>query len=266
MSTSSAFLSQVNDIGVATITLNRPQQHNAFDDALIHSLTAKLIEWRTAPQVKIIVLNATGKSFSAGADLNWMARMAEYSHADNQHDAEQLGQLMQTLNTLPQPVIAEIQGNVFGGGVGLVACCDLVVAVETAEFCFSEVKLGLSPAVISPFVVNKLGASAARRYFLTAERFDAITAKALGLVHEVCTPHQLSEQSATWQRQLIQNGPQAMATSKNLLHQLPQLTEAEQFHFTTKTIADLRASAEGQEGIRAFLEKRAPHWQEDPHR
>src|SRR5690606_19141727 len=171
--------------GVATVTLNRPDRHNAFDDALIAALTQVLRELDADDSVTVVVLAGAGKSFSAGADLNWMRRMADYGREENLADAEALAALMETLNGLDKPTIARVQGAAFGGGVGLVACCDIAIAADTASFCLSEVRLGLIPAVISPYVVTAIGERAARRYFVTAERFDAREAHRLGLVHEV---------------------------------------------------------------------------------
>ncbi|WP_034297237.1 enoyl-CoA hydratase-related protein [Herbaspirillum sp. RV1423] len=247
--------------GVATITLNRPEVHNAFDDLLITHLIDLIGQARDNPQVKVLVLASTGKSFSAGADLGWMRRMADASHADNIRDAQQLSALMESLNSFPHPTVARIQGTVMGGGVGLVACCDIAIASDNAFFALSEVKLGLAPAVISPYVIAKIGVSQARRYFVTAERFSAIRAAAIDLVHEVVLATELDAKTEQIVVALLANGPQAMRRAKELaqvanpLPCTPALRD-----YTTGVIADLRASDEGKEGLRAFLEKESPAW------
>ncbi|MBB5018555.1 methylglutaconyl-CoA hydratase [Chitinivorax tropicus] len=258
--TDSVLLS-IDDRGVARLHLNRAELHNAFDDSLIRDLTHHLQQLQSNPAVRVLVLSAEGKSFSAGADLNWMKRMAGYSEAQNLADAMDLAGLMHILHTLRIPTIARVQGAAFGGGVGLLACCDLVVASEAASFCLSEVKLGLIPAVISPYVVGKLGASQARRYFLTAERFDAATAHRLGLVHEVTTADHLDEQVNSWIKLLLANGPHAMAAAKQLIDRVSHSAiDDALIHDTAQRIAHIRASQEGKEGLNAFLEKRPPAW------
>src|SRR3546814_223298 len=179
------FVQEIDKQGVARITLTRAEVHNAFNETLIAELTAALDGAAQDPRVRVVVLAAQGPSFSAGADLNWMRAMAGYSRAENLEDARRLARLMRTLNDMAKPTIALVQGPAYGGGVGLVACCDVAIAVEDAKFCLSEVKLGLIPAVISPYVVATIGESAARRYFLTAETFSSWEAQRLGLVHEV---------------------------------------------------------------------------------
>lgn len=247
--------------GVATITLNRPEVHNAFDDQLIAHLISLLTAARDNPAVKVLLLASTGKSFSAGADLGWMRRMADASRADNLQDAQQLAALMEALNNFPCPTVARVQGTVMGGGVGLVACCDIAIASDNAAFALSEVKLGLAPAVISPYVIAKIGASQARRYFVSAERFSAIRAAAIDLVHEVVLATELDARTEQVIAALLANGPQAMRAAKQLvqvanpLPSTPALRE-----YTTGVIADLRASEEGKEGLRAFLEKDSPNW------
>jgi len=247
--------------GVATITLNRPEVHNAFDDLLIAYLIDLLAQAKDNPQVKVLVLASTGKSFSAGADLGWMRRMADASREDNIKDAHQLSALMENLNNFPCPTVAKIQGTVMGGGVGLVACCDIAIASDNAFFALSEVKLGLAPAVISPYVIAKIGVSQARRYFVSAERFSAIRAAAIDLVHEVVLATELDAKTEQIVATLLANGPQAMRRAKELaqvenpLPCTPALRD-----YTTGVIADLRASEEGKEGLRAFLEKTQPGW------
>ncbi|PWV60172.1 enoyl-CoA hydratase/isomerase family protein [Plasticicumulans acidivorans] len=250
--------------GVATVTLNRPQLHNAFDDALIESLTATLRALEADAAVRVVVLAANGKSFSAGADLNWMRRMADYSEAQNLDDARGLGELMRTLNGLAKPTLARVQGAAYGGGVGLVACCDIVIAATSASFCLSEVKLGLIPAVISPYVVNAIGERQARRYFVSAERFDAATAQRLGLVHEVVEPQALDARVEELLATLAQNGPAAMVAAKRLAQDVARgPLDAALIEDTAQRIAAIRASAEGREGLSAFLGKRQPDWISD---
>lgn len=249
--------------GVATLTMNRPTLHNAFDDALIAEMTAQLQTLDNDPAVKVILLAAAGKSFSAGADLNWMKRMVAYTKEENHRDAMALGELMRTLNFVSKPTIAAVQGAAYGGGVGLVACCDIVIASEKASFCLSEVKLGLIPAVISPYVVRAIGAQASRRYFLTAERFDVNTAQQLGLVHEVVAPDALNEKVESMVSGLLQNGPCAVAAAKSLVFAVEHGdVDAAMIEDTAERIAALRISPEGQEGLGAFLEKRRPAWQD----
>jgi len=256
-------LSHRDPHGVATLTLNRPAVHNAFDEALIAALTDCLTALAGDPAVRAVVLRAAGHSFSAGADLNWMRRAAAYGDAENIADAERLGVLLQTLATLPKPTVAVVQGAAIGGGAGLVAACDVVIAAERARFAFSEVRLGLIPAVISPVVIAAIGARAARRYFLTAERFDASTARGLGLVHEVVAEEALDETLERTLGLLLANAPQAMAAAKSLVSDVAgrrydQALMADLAH----RIAARRASPEGREGLAAFLEKRPPRWPE----
>ncbi len=251
----------VIDQGVATLTLNRPDRHNAFDDALIADLTAELKRLEALDEVRVVILAGAGKSFSAGADLNWMKRMAAYSREDNYRDAMALAGLMETLDGLAKPTIARVQGAAFGGGVGLVACCDIAIASDAASFCLSEVKLGLIPAAISPYVTKCMGEKQARRYFVTAERFDAVEARRIGLVHEVVTADALDARIAELTKQMRGNGPLAMAAAKRLARDVSR-GEVDQAMMddTSRRIADIRVSPEGQEGIGAFLEKRKPAW------
>lgn len=255
----SALLIDTRD-GVRFITLNRGERHNAFDDALIAELTEAFLA-ADRPDIRAVVLDSTGKSFSAGADLDWMRRMADYSRDQNLTDAKALARLMQVIDDCPKPTIAVVQGAAYGGGVGLVACCDLVVAAEGASFCLSEVKLGIIPAVISPYVVRAIGGRAARRYFTTAEVFGAAKAAALGLVHEVVPAEGLAEMRDRWIKQIKGNGPKAMAAAKVLAREATERELGDELRlWTAGQIADIRASDEGREGIRAFLEKRKPEW------
>lgn len=247
--------------GVATIRMNRPEVHNAFDDILIAELTGELSRLDHAQEVRVIVLAANGKSFSAGADLNWMKRMAQYSEAENLRDAVALAGLMRTLHGVHKPTVAKVQGAAFGGGVGLVACCDIAIAANEALFSLSEVRLGMIPSVISPFVVAAIGERSAHRYFLTAERFSAEEAKRIGLVHEVVAADRLDEAVGNIADHLLKGGPKALAAAKKLIadvgrHPLDDSLSEE----TARRIAAIRVGAEGREGIAAFLEKRKPDW------
>ncbi|MBI4968554.1 MAG: enoyl-CoA hydratase/isomerase family protein [Rhodospirillales bacterium] len=246
---------------VATVTLNRPDRHNAFDDALIAGLTETLEGIGADPAVRVVVLTGAGKSFSAGADLGWMKRMAGYTFDQNMADARGLARLLSTLDRLPKPTIARVNGPAYGGGVGLVAACDLAIAQPEAAFSLTEVKLGLIPAVISPYVVAAIGPRAARRYTLTAQRFDAETALRLGLVHEVVAADALDDAVSKTVDTLLANGPQAMAAGKALIGTVANRPiDDAVIEDTARRIAECRASPEGREGVSAFLEKRKPAW------
>ncbi len=250
------------DAGVGRLTLNRPEVHNAFDDALIAQLTAALLSLEADRRVRVVVLAAAGKSFSAGADLAWMQRMAGYSEAENLADARALAGLMSTLDRLAKPTVALVQGAAFGGGVGLVACCDIAIASQAASFCLSEVKLGLIPAVISPYVVAAMGPGAARRFILTAERFSARQALALGLVHEVVPADRLEETGQKVLDHLTQGGPRAQADAKDLVLSLAgRPIDRALVEETAERIARIRVGEEAREGLAAFLEKRKAEWQ-----
>lgn len=248
--------------GRADVVLNRPDIHNAFDDALIAELTAVFQRLGDDNSVRAVVLSGAGKSFSAGGDLNWMRQFARYSFDENVADAKKLARLMRALDEMPKPTIARVQGAAYGGGVGLVSCCDIAVAVPGAGFCLSEVKLGLIPAVISPYVVAAIGSRAARRYFLTAERFDAAQAFRLGLIHELAEDErQMDEIIAKLVGTLLANGPEAVAASKDLIRAVARHPVDDNLRDeTARRIAERRASPEGQEGLSAFLEKRKPSW------
>ena len=250
------------DAGVGRLTLNRPEVHNAFDDALIAQLTAALLSLEADRRVRVVMLAAAGKSFSAGADLAWMQRMAGYSEAENLDDARALAGLMSTLDRLAKPTVALVQGAAFGGGVGLVACCDIAIASEAASFALSEVKLGLIPAVISPYVVAAMGPGAARRFILTAERFSARQALALGLVHEVVPADRLEETGQKVLDHLTQGGPRAQADAKDLVLSLAgRPIDRALVEETAERIARIRVGEEAREGLAAFLEKRKAEWQ-----
>ena len=247
--------------GVATVTLNRPDVHNAFNEAVIAALTAAFAELGADPSVRAVLLRGNGPSFSAGADLTWMKRMAGYTREQNREDAMGLATMLKTLNFLPKPTIAVVHGAAFGGGVGLVACCDMAVAADTASFCLSEVKLGLIPATIGPYVVAAMGERACRRYFLTAERFGAADAKAAGLVHEVVPAAELDAAVAKLLARLKEGGPMAQAASKDLIFAVGNRpVDDALISDTADRIAATRAGPEGREGVGAFLEKRKPSW------
>ena len=258
----SGVLHSVDRRGVATLTLNRPERHNAFDDVLIGEMTAALTECAASAAVRVVVLRSTGASFSAGADVQWMRRVAAYSEAENRADSAKLSLLMHTLDRLPKPTVAVVQGAAYGGGVGLAACCDIVLASTTARFALSEVKLGLIPAVISPYVIAAIGARQARRYFVTAEIMDAARALQLGLVHEISEPDALDERAEALVATLLQHAPGAQTEAKDLVFLCEgRTTDDALSQQTAHRIAARRATPEGREGLSAFLEKRAPSWQ-----
>ena len=247
--------------GVATLALNRPAIHNAFDDRLIADLTAALRRFADDVAVRVVVLTGSGESFSAGGDLNWMRRMAQYSDAENLADAMALAELLRALNELPKPTVARVNGAAFAGGLGLVCCCDVAVAAEEAIFSISEARLGLVPATISPYVVDAIGARAARRYFLTAERFSASEAQRIGLVHEVAPRAALDGAVEKIVASLLEAGAGAQAGSKRLIAEVRDRPMSEALMaLTVRAIAEARASAEAREGLAAFFAKRKPDW------
>lgn len=259
---SSAVVIKTRRPGVTEVVLNRPDKRNAFDDVIIGQLIAAFTQIGRDTRTHVVVLRSKGKHFSAGADLDWMRRMAGNSHQENLDDSRELAKLMSVLNSLPQPVIGLVQGAAFGGAVGLAACCDIVIATEQSKFCLSEVKLGIIPAVISPYVVRAIGERQARRYFLSAEVFDALRAQEFGLVHMIAADDDdLQARCDDMLRQLAGNGPEAMVAAKALIFAVSQqpLTP-EVIDDTARRIADIRVGAEGQEGLSAFLEKRAARW------
>lgn len=255
-------LLEKNADGVAQLIINRPEVHNAFDDNVIEQLISKLEACDEDSEIRVLVLRSNGKNFSAGADLAWMKRMAQNSHEENIQDAGRLARLMEVLNNLSKPTIGLVQGAAYGGAVGLAACCDIVIAAESSQFCLSEVKIGLIPAVISPYVVRAIGERQSRRYFVTAEVFDARTAQQFGLVHEVvATPELLDDACKRFIKQLRLNSPQAMHAAKALIFAVSsKVIEPEVINDTARRIADIRVSEEGQEGLGAFLQKRKPNW------
>ncbi len=247
--------------GVATVTLNRPDVRNAFNDEVILELTQAFHELQARDDVRCIVLAANGTAFCAGADLNWMRSMADYTYAQNLADAGRLATMMQTIYACQKPTIAKIQGDVYAGGTGLVAACDIAVSVDTAHYCLSEVKLGLIPATISPYVIRAMGARAAHRYFLTAERFGAAEALRIGFVHEVVHPDALNHRVAELAQTLVSAGPEAVRLCKKLVQDVAEqeITPA-LVQMTVAAIADVRVSPEGREGVQSFLQKRKPNW------
>ncbi len=246
---------------VARITLNQPEVRNAFSDEVIADLTAAFQEARQRSDVRVVVLAAEGPAFCAGANLNWMRRMADYTREENLADAAKLAEMLRVIYECPKPTIARVQGDVVAGGMGLVAACDMVVAVDAAGFCLSEVKLGLIPATISPYVIRAMGARAAHRYFLTAERFDAAEALRIGFVHAVVAADELDAQVAAWIKALTAASPSAVRACKRLVMDVAEREiNAELIAATVQSIANIRASDQGREGLQAFLKKRKPSW------
>ena len=254
-------LTQTTNGAIRTITLSRPDVRNAFNDEVIAELKAAFEDAGQASDVRCVVLTAVGPAFCAGADLNWMRRMADYTRDENLADAACLAEMLRTLYECSKPTIARVQGDVFAGGVGLVAACDIAVSVDTATFCLSEVKLGLIPATISPYVVRAMGARASHRYFLTAERFDAIEAHRIGLVHEVVTADALDAKVNELTQALVNASPNAVKACKQLVQDVANKDiDSALIARTVAGIADIRASAEGKEGVQSFLQKRKPNW------
>lgn len=250
--------------GTLTLTLNRPERHNAFDGALIAALDAAFITAERDPAVRLVVLAAAGRSFCAGADLDWMKAAAHQNHDENLADARRLAGMLDHLSRLSKPTIARVQGAAYGGGVGLIAACDMAIALDSARFALTEVRLGLIPATISPYVIAAIGVRSSRRYMLTAESFDAPTAHALGLLHEICHDETALDQVLA---QLIgalkQNGPQALAACKTLIADMahaPSPLTPQYLEESTQRIANLRATEEAQEGMSAFFARRPPRW------
>ncbi len=245
---------------IATVTLRRPEVHNAFNAQVIEELMAAFSDLRADELLHGVILTGEGASFSAGADLNMMKSAATFTQEDNLNDALRLADLLQTINTFPCPVIARVNGTAMGGGLGLIAVCDIALAAETARFAFSEVKLGIAPAVISPFVVRKIGETNARVLFVTGERFSAVRALSIGLVHAVVPLEQLDDAVQKALQELLTSAPQALRACKALALTAGQMATDEARMYTAQTIARLRVTDEGQEGLHAFLEKRKPNW------
>jgi len=247
--------------GVARVTLDRPEIRNAFDDALISALTAALRELDADEKVRAVVLAGNGPAFCAGGDLNWMKRMAGYGYEQNLVDAQALADLMKTLDRMKKPTIARVHGPAYAGGVGLVAACDIAIGTPAAKFCLSEARLGLSPATISPYVVRAMGERMARRYFLTAEVFDAAEAHRIGLLTAVSPSEELDGEIDKILGHLAQSGPQALVKIKDLIRTVTAgPVDDTMIADTAKRIAEIRVSPEGREGVASFLEKRKPSW------
>ena len=250
---------------VARVFLNRPDVRNAFNDTVIAELSAAFTQFSTDPELRVIVLGGHGKAFCAGADLAWMRAMAEYGWEENRSDAGKLAEMLWAIYSCPLPVVCRIHGDCYAGGVGLAAVCDVLVAAEGVNFCLSEARLGLLPATIGPYVIRALGEQASRRYFTTAERFDAAAAKALGFVHEVVAADALDGKVGEIVAALAANGPAAVKACKRLVQDIAgRPVDAALRADTARRIADIRASAEGKEGVQSFLTKRAPGWLPPP--
>ncbi|MFC4621508.1 enoyl-CoA hydratase/isomerase family protein [Comamonas nitrativorans] len=247
--------------GVATLTLSQPEIRNAFSDVVIAEITAAFAEVGQREDVRAVVLAAEGPAFCAGANLNWMRAMADYTREENLADAGKLAAMLHTIATCPHPTIARVQGDVYAGGMGLVAACDMAVAVDTAYFCLSEVKIGLIPATIAPYVLRAMGTRAGQRYFLTGERFDAAEALRIGFVHQAVASDDLDSAVDGLLKHLLSAGPAAVRACKRLVDDVAgRDINAELVARTVESIADIRASAEGKEGVQAFLNKRKPNW------
>ena len=246
---------------VARITLTRPTVRNAFNDEMIGQIRSAFEAMSARDDVRCVVLAAKGPAFCAGADLNWMRRMADYTRAENLADAGELAAMLKAIYECPQPTIARVQGDVYAGGMGLVAACDMAVSVDTANYCLSEVKLGLIPATISPYVIRAMGARAAHRYFLTAERFGAAEAHRIGLVHEVVAFDALDAKVTELTQALVSASPHAVRSCKKLVQDVAEREINNALVAQTVAgIADIRASSEGKEGVQSFLQKRKPNW------
>ncbi len=245
---------------IATVTLRRPEVHNAFNEQIIEELTTAFTDLSLDEQLHGVVLTGDGASFSAGADLSMMKSAASFTHEQNLNDALRLADLLSLINTFPCPVVGRVNGTAMGGGVGLVSVCDIVIAAESARFAFSEVKLGIAPAVISPFVMHKIGESNARVLFVTGERFSATRAREVGLVHSIVPLEHLDDAIEKALNELLTSAPQALRVCKELALTVGQMDSTTARRYTAETIARLRVSDEGQEGLRSFLEKRKPVW------
>jgi len=259
----SALTISKDDRDIVTVEISRPEIHNAFDEKLIAELSHCFNTLSEAPDVTIIVLTGRGKSFCAGADINWMRSMVEYTRDQNREDSQKLADMFWTINRCKKPVVGRINGAAFGGGVGLTAVCDIAIAAETAKFSFSEVKLGIIPSVVSPYVLARIGPGHARKLFVTGERFDAQTALSIGLVHKVVPPEQLDDAVAESTKLLLSSGPDAVNEAKELVRKWQELDTDEFRKYTVDKIAELRVSPEGREGLAAFLEKRRPNFRGD---
>ena len=246
---------------VAEVWLNRPEVRNAFNDGVIAALTEAFTRLNQDTELRVVVLAGHGKAFCAGADLNWMRAMADYSWDENRADAGKLAQMLWTLDQCPVPVIGRVHGDCYAGGMGLASVCDVLVASDNVTFCLSEARLGLLPATIAPYVVRAMGEQAARRWFTTAERFSAAQGQAMGFVHELCAPDEIDARVAALVATLVANGPAAVRACKQLVRDVAgRPIDAALRDETARRIADIRASAEGREGVSSFLNKRPPNW------
>ena len=256
-----SIITEVDD-SVGILTLNKAERHNAFDEQLVDEITGGLLDLEADPRVRVVVLSSTGKSFCAGADLNWVRRSATCTAQENLRDARQLANLMSTLNEFPKPTVARVQGPAYGAGLGLIAACDIAVATYDTLFALTEVKLGLLPAVVCPYVLAAIGERYARRYMLSAERFSAAEAYRIGLLHEIVPgEEQLDEAIGEIIDKLLKNGPQAQAECKALIRVVAgQPIDESTSEETAQRMTRVRSSPEGQEGLAAFLEKRKPNW------
>lgn len=249
------------DGALATVTLNRPEVRNAFNETMIVELGQAFTHLANQPEVRAIVLAANGPAFCAGGDLNWMKKMAHYNDAENHADALHLAKMLRAIYTCPQPVVARVHGDCYAGGMGLVSACDMIVAAPGAYFCLSEVKLGLIPATISPYVIKAMGEQAARRYFLTAERFTAQEAHRFGMVHELAEAEAIDASVAAITKALLANSPNAVRQAKVLVREMAgREVDDALLEDSARRIAQIRASSEGREGVTSFLEKRKPNW------
>lgn len=247
--------------GVVTITLDRAEKHNAFNDEMIAELITSFEQVNADQSARALVLAANGRSFCAGADLGWMRQMAEYSYEQNKQDADKLAAMFATLNSISVPTIARVQGAAYGGAIGLIACCDIAIANKMSKFCLSEVKIGLVPATISPYVINVMGAHVAKRYFMTAEVFSSRRARRLGLVAETVSEDSLDETIDSLLKNILNNGPTAVKAAKALVADIADKPlDSALIEQTSELIARTRVSPEGQEGLNAFLNKRPPNW------
>jgi methylglutaconyl-CoA hydratase len=253
-------LTEIDARGVATVTLNRAEAHNVLNHDVVGALRAAFDALAAREDVRVAILAARGKSFSAGADLKWMRRVAEFSLAENRADALRIAGMFDALNTLPMPTIAKVHGSAFAGGIGLIAACDIAVGAAHALFAITEVKLGLIPAMISPYVTAAIGPKAARRYCQTAERFDAVEAKRIGLLHEVVAAEELDDAVARIVGEILKSAPESLRACKTLIRETAGPVSEALREETASRIAAIRASDEGKEGLTAFLEKRKPVW------
>lgn len=250
----------VESSGLATLTLNRPEQHNAFNAKMILSIIDALSDLSHQPHVKMLVIRGAGQSFCSGGDLKWMQETAQYTQEENERDAKHLGDMMFKLAHFNKPTLAVVQGPAYGGGIGIIACCNMAIASTNAQFCFSEVRLGLIPAIIGPYIIKAIGPRQALAYFLSGKVFDANVAGKIGLCHEVVAPEKLDTTAYQWIEAILQGGPRSLMEISDFVSDFCAPLTQDLVHKTAQIIARLRVSPEGQEGLSAFLEKRRPNW------